>query len=62
MERFHWIRKWVATGMCLWSMVGGLQAQEADYTTWLRQGVEYEVNNRLELSGGLEWRTENKLR
>lgn len=62
MERFHWIRKWVVAGMYLWSMAGGLQAQEADYTTWLRQGVEYEVNNRLDLSGGLEWRTENKLR
>ena len=32
-------------------------AQEADYTTWLKMGAQYEVSERWEVSGGLEWRT-----
>ena len=32
-------------------------AQEVDYTTWLKMGAQYEVNERWEVSGGLEWRT-----
>ncbi len=34
-----------------------LAAQEADYTTWLKMGAQYEVDERWEVSGGLEWRT-----
>ncbi len=37
------------------------RAQDADYTTWLKMGVEYEVNPRLSISGGWEWRTKNDL-
>ena len=36
-------------------------AQEADYTTWLKIGTQYEVSGRWELSGGLEWRTKEDL-
>lgn len=64
MGRFqiHRIRKWIGLGLLWAGIVPAVQAQEADYTTWLRQGVVYEVNERLDVSGGLEWRTKNHLR
>ena len=39
------------------SLPATVYAQEADYTTWLKMGAQYEVNERWEVSGGLEWRT-----
>lgn len=39
------------------SLPATVYAQEADYTTWLKIGAQYEVNERWEVSGGLEWRT-----
>ena len=39
---------------CLPALVS---AGEPDNTTWLKMGAQYEVNERWEVSGGLEWRT-----
>ena len=46
----------------LWGLAFAVRAQEADYTTWAKMGVEYGWNDRLDLVGGLEWRTEDHLR
>lgn len=56
------IRKWIGLILLWGGIVPTVQAQEVDYTTWLRQGVVYEVNERLDVSGGLEWRTKSHLR
>ena len=61
MGKFHRIGKII--GVCLLS-VGFTclaYAQEADYTTWAKTGVEYGLNGRLDLVGGLEWRTKDHL-
>lgn len=54
-------RGWV----CLWLLlaVGGvrLHAQDADYTTWTKVGVEHEVLPVLTVSGNLEWRTKDNV-
>lgn len=47
--------------MLLLGIAWEVYAQEADYATWMKMGVKYELNDRLELSGGLEWRTEDHL-
>ena len=47
-------------GLLGWLTLAG-QAQEADYTTWAKMGVEYGVCERLDVSAGLEWRTKDNL-
>lgn len=41
--------------------IGEIRAQEADYTTWTKMGVKYEVLPALTFSGNLEWRTKDHI-
>ena len=61
MGKFHRIGKLI--GICLSFVVFAwpVHAQEADYTTWMKMGTEYGLNDRLDLSAGLEWRTKDYL-
>lgn len=45
------------TGNIYW-----VNAQVTDYATYLRAGMQYEMNKSLEFSGGLEWRTKDDLK
>lgn len=38
-----------------------LHAQEKEFSTWTNAGFEYQLKPALALSGGLEWRTKDKL-
>lgn len=40
---------------------GTIHAQDTDYTTWIKMGVQYSINSQLDLSTGLEWRTKDHL-
>lgn len=46
----------------MWGLACAVHAQKADYTTWAKMGIEYGINDRLDLVSGLEWRTEDHLR
>lgn len=62
MGKFHQIEKII--GLCIFLLgttTWSVCAQETDYTTWMKMGVKYGLNERLDLSGGLEWRTEDHL-
>lgn len=62
MGKFSQIEKII--GMCIFLLgttTCSVCAQETDYTTWMKMGVEYGLNERLDLSAGLEWRTEDHL-
>ncbi len=54
------MKRWVMVCLMGWLAVAGW-AQEADYTTWAKMGVEYGVMERLDVSAGLEWRTKDDL-
>lgn len=55
-------RKWIGIFLLLWGLACAVHAQKADYTTWAKMGIEYGINDRLDLVSGLEWRTEDHLR
>ncbi len=54
---FYWNGVFIVLAVCLMGTAYKARAQTVDYTTWLKMGMQYEVNKRLELSSGLEWRT-----
>lgn len=60
MNRYGYYGMWLMLTVCLASTVCKARAQAAaDYTTWLKVGVQHDVGKRLGLSGGLEWRTKD---
>ena len=60
MNRYGYYGMWLMLTVCLTSTVCKARAQSAaDYTTWLKVGVQHDVGKRLGLSGGLEWRTKD---
>lgn len=61
MGKFHRIGKLIGICLSIVAFTWPVHAQEADYTTWMKMGTEYGLNDRLDLSAGLEWRTKDHL-
>lgn len=62
MNKYRGIWNIVIGGIFLCGMFSSAQAQDADYTSWMKLGANYEFGEKLDFSGGLEWRTKNHLR
>ena len=63
-KQFYFIRLMVAVVVAtVLAGTSAVRAQQADITSWLHLGAEYELKEKgLALESGLEWRTEDRFR